>query len=78
MATEKLPADKPHRKPEPEELCLKLILWIAQGSFECRTMLPERTYTRSLNTGKLIMRRTVKDVSLRSARVIGEKGSWLM
>ena len=73
MATEEPPTDKPHRKPEPEELCLKLILWIAQGSFEGRTMLPEGTYTKSLNTGKLIMRRTVKDASLRLARVVGGK-----
>ena len=73
MATDEPSTDKPDRKPEPEELCLKLILWIAQGSFECRTMLPEGTYTKSVNTGKLIMRRTAKDASLRLARDVWGK-----
>ena len=74
--------DEPRPKAEPEEMCLKLLLWIAQGSFECRCMLPESTYEKALKTQKLMLRRTVKDASLRSVlsltrvrRVLADNGA---
>lgn len=52
--------DNPERKPDIEEVGLKVIIWVAQGMFMDRNTYPESTYEHALKTAKNLLRSSAR------------------